>query len=129
MKTGINKDNIIKKGQNIKKNAQFWLDVTIVKDTDEYVPYKDGGLSRSAFATDYGRGKIIYDQPYAKYQFYGKAMKGKPRKATDVDLKYRDKPHRLAGKDWIGRAKSDHLKKWIDGLQKGLNTGDWTHGG
>ena len=71
--------------------------------------------------------------PYAKYQYYGKLMvssttgsawsKGKKKVLTDVDLKYSESKHPLAGAFWFKRMVADYKDKILKGAQQMTDRG------
>lgn len=85
--------------------AQVWLDKTILKDCEPYVPTDSGELIRSArVASKPGSGEIIYNTPYARTLYYGYKGKSKTRP--------------LATSLWFETAKAVHGEKWIKGVKK-----------
>lgn len=77
-----------------------------------------GALEKSGpLSTDIGSGEVIWNTPYARYQYYGKVMVGSPPKTvTDTDLKYHGGGMR--GKMWFERMKADHKNEIIEGAAK-----------
>ena len=84
--------------------VQKFFTNTCYKHMDRYVPYDDGNLRKNVSIED---DKIIYESPYARYQYYGKLMvmdngkgayysptygfwsdKCKKKYLTDIDLVY-----------------------------------------
>lgn len=60
--------------------VQIFVDNEIRKGMDPLVPLREGPLKNSALKSIAGTGKIIYDMPYAKQQFYqGRKVEGKAR--------------------------------------------------
>lgn len=95
--------------------AQKFLDSEIMRLADPYVPMRVGVLKKG-IGTVVGSGEIVYDTPYARYQYYGKVMVGyKSRSAwaradeykvlTNADITYSGAPQR--GKLWIPRMVAD----------------------
>lgn len=102
------------------KRAQMWLDNEVLKDCTPYVPRLTGMLEHSGIdGTKVGSGEIIWNSPYARYQYYGKVMIGKaPKTVTDISLKYSKQSHNNAGRLWFERAKAKNKSKWIRGVKK-----------
>jgi len=85
--------------------AQVWLDKTVLKDCEPYVPTDSGELIRSARAASKpGSGEIIYNTPYASALYYGYQGKSKTRP--------------LATRLWFEAAKEVHGGRWIKGVKK-----------
>lgn len=69
-----------------------------------YTPFQNGILSERN--VDIGDDYILYSSPYARYQWYGVVMEGKPKKTpTNIPLRYNQAPMR--GKEWTLRMWSD----------------------
>lgn len=104
-------------------NAQKWLDMTVMQDTEEFLPFRQGMLRNISKAhTIYGSGEIIYGGegvPYARYLYYGKVMVGKPPKhPIDKTLNYDKTAHPLAQAKWFEASKKENLPRWINGVKK-----------
>lgn len=98
--------------------AEVWLANEILKDTDPFVPMLTGSLSQRSHV----EGKsVVYPGPYARYLYYGKAMKGPkygPKYATDKDLVYTKSAHPNAQSHWFEASKAQNLPKWLRGVKK-----------
>lgn len=70
---------IKKLGLNQRGAAQVSIALEALRLCDPLVPFNSGVLKQSAWITD-GGGTIVWEQPYAKYQYYGMLM---------VDPKYK----------------------------------------
>jgi len=85
--------------------------------SEPYTPRLTGTLVRSGIlGTDIGSGKVQWIAPYARYQYYGKVMAGKPRKPTSKNLVYHGGGKR--GAFWFERMKEVSGKTIIDGAKK-----------
>ena len=52
--------------------AQCFVDSECIRYMDKYTPMRTGALIRSAtLGTKIGSGHIVYNSPYARYQYYG----------------------------------------------------------
>ena len=93
------------------------LDNQVITDSDPYVPLISGMLRGSAIrGTVLGEGEVVWDSPYARYQYYGKVMVGPPPKqVTDIPLQY-TQPN--TGAFWFEEAKSVNKAQWINGARK-----------
>lgn len=91
--------------------GQGVLDSAVLQYSDAYVPMRSGSLKqRAVVATAVGSGLIVYPGPYAKVNWYGKAMAGKaPKHVTTKDIVFhRGAPKR--GKMWVKRMWADRGK-------------------
>lgn len=89
----------------IDKNGrvQRFLTETVNKRITRYMPYRAGVLS-SKLKFVSSPTEITVLGPYARYQYYGKVMVGKPPKqVTDTDLVYDKTKHPNAGPFWDRR--------------------------
>ena len=59
------------KAKNAKKSAQMQLDQDVLKDSNYFIPKDDGILEGSALSASLiGKGKIIWNTPYARRLYY-----------------------------------------------------------
>ena len=111
---------------NIQR-AQMYLDEAIVRDCNQYVPFRSGRLRDSG--TDHtiiGSGEVQWKTPYAHYQHTGKdmigtvskrhwVMKGEPKMYNGKALQY----HTVGtGSFWFEKAKRVHGKQWVKNTKK-----------
>lgn len=83
-------------GKNIER-VQKKLDAQVLKDSNYYVPKREGFLERSG---DISRpGLVVWDMQYAKAMYN---FKGNPRKNVNPN----------ASTKWFERAKATKLKEW-----------------
>lgn len=85
-----------------------------------YTPARNLILSKSAvLGTKIGSGKIVYNSPYARYQYYGKLMvssitgsarakRGEKKILTNKDLQYSTSRHPQAQRLWFEVMKKQH---------------------
>ena len=85
-------------GQRISK-AQFLLDQQVAKDSNLYCPEDVGTLQDSVLPSANGKGELVWNEPYAKKQYY------------ELPDKSKDKNPRAVMK-WFEAAKSVFLKRW-----------------
>lgn len=82
---------------------QQFIDSTILKGVEPYVPMKIGTTTKSGILQSrIGHGQLIWRTPYVRYIWFGKSKTGK-------DLRYNKRRHPLAGKMWAERYKADHI--------------------
>ena len=100
-------DTLKEKLSSRRNKAQEVLDSAVMKDTDPFVPMRQGTLASSVLrATKEGSGEVVYDTPYARHMYYGVHYKtGKP-------FKYSTLKHPLACKEWVNASKAVNMEKW-----------------
>lgn len=103
------------------KRAQRRLTNAVIQDSTKYVPHRGGKLRASVHnATVLESGIIIYNTPYAHYQWKGKDMigmeterhwarKNETKKYNGKMLVYREPG---TTKEWTKEAERDNLQKW-----------------
>jgi len=80
--------------------VQKAVTMEINKRITEYMPYRTGMLATKSKSV-VGTTQIIVQSPYALYQYFGVAMKGRPPKvATDKPLIYDQNHNPKAGPYW-----------------------------
>lgn len=120
VKVNIPTAKILKsRGLGSDTGARKFLASEVKRLCDPYVPMQQGLLKNTA--TIAGDGSfIVYTQPYAHYQYYGKVMAGRaPKHYTGDDLTYHGAPMR--GPQWDKRMladKSKDLERSIDAYIK-----------
>ena len=95
--------------------ARYAMANQMMGDMDQFVPYKNGYLSRSAHINANG-SEITYTTPYARAQFYG-VVNGSPVH------NYTRTPHPQASKRWDLRAKALYAQSWAKVAKKSLMEG------
>lgn len=109
------------RGLGSSKKAQKYLCTEIRRLSDPYVPMQQGDLKNRRKMLADGKG-IVYTQPYAHYQYYGKAMGGRPPKNyTGNDLTYNGAPMR--GPRWTERMLADKRKEIENNLEVFIKRG------
>ena len=89
------------------EKAQQWLDNEVIKDTDKYVPMKQGILKSSVIrSTVIGSGEVIYSTPYARRLYYG------------VSFNFDKRKHPQAQAYWFEASKAVNKNKWIRVVKK-----------
>lgn len=88
---------------------------------DPYVPMQQGDLKKRATIAADG-SQLVYTQPYAHYQYYGKVMAGRaPKKYTGDDLTYHGAPMR--GPRWVERMLADKRKDLEQSIEAYIKRG------
>lgn len=113
--------SLANRGLEAQGRAQKFLDNEVLKTSEPYIPMDTGALKQSGInGTVVGSGKLVYNSPYARYQYYGKLMVGKaPKTLTNTPLNYHSGDSKR-GAFWFERAKADHLEKWIRGTAQAV---------
>lgn len=109
VKIDINTAKILKvRGLGGSKDAQKYLASEVKRLCDPYVPMQQGLLKNNATIAGDG-SSIVYNQPYAHYQYYGEVMAGRaPKQYTGKKLTYHGAPMR--GAQWEKRMLADKSK-------------------
>lgn len=123
-------------GIDIKRltdKARFMLESQIMNDMKPYMPIRTGSLiqrTSAETASMHGSGLIsAAAPPYGRFQYFGKVMvdpetgspwarKGAKKVLTDRPLRYSNP---AATPEWFETAKKNHLKEWIDLVNKAVN--------
>lgn len=107
-----------KYGLGEDKAAQRFLAEDVERKCRPYVPRQSGILEETARVTE---DCIIYQGPYAHYQYMGEVRAGRaPKHLTGQPLTYQGAPMR--GKQWDKRMMADHgkeVEKDLEGYLKG----------
>lgn len=90
----------------------------IVKDTEDYIPYKTGKLTESV-GIDTEEGVISYDTSYAGYAFYP-TYQGKPKVYNQsVHSKAQGYPYRASEEDNLAKWTELFKEKLVEGMNNG----------
>lgn len=112
--------------------AKKLLKNEIVKDTEKFVPMQEGYLKNSAVESIASKDDyIIYNEPYAKFLYYGYVMvgkithspwarKGETKIKTGKKLNY-GKVHPLACAFWFEQSKKLYFNNWLKIVKKVYN--------
>lgn len=89
--------------------VQRYIDSTVLRLSDPYVPYLSGQLKLSGIrGTVIGKGEVVYNSPYARRQYYNNRGSGKEGTSRGG----------LRGRYWFERMKADRLDEILDGAAK-----------
>lgn len=120
--------------------VQKVIDQSVIDFCQPYVPASpDRTLEFSAqTATEIGSGQVIWDTPYAHYQYtgivYGPNIPiiqdgilmgffsppGRPKVPTDRELTYDTSQNPMAGPRWFERMKADRLNDILDAAKAAM---------
>lgn len=122
--------------------AQMMLDQAVIDycTNGNYVPASpDRTLEFSAnVSTDVGSGYVIWNTPYARYQYYGLVMTDEAGRTwvgpgeqkpiiTDRPLVYDTAQNPNAGAFWVERMKADHMDDLTNAVRYAIE-GRWNRG-
>lgn len=96
----LNTDELKKRLEAKIDKAQAVLDAQVLKDSNYYIPKRDGDLERSSLSSPIGKGLLIWDAEYARKLYYGEDMNF----SKDVNPNARAK--------WFEAAKAVRMKEW-----------------
>lgn len=127
----LDDSGIAEKVERIATKVENTVAIQVKKDTEPYVPYAEGSLSKR---TRVDGGKIIYPGPYARFLYYGKlmvspttgsawALKGEKKILTDKNLRYNTAAHKFAQSHWFEASMAENLEKWLKVAQKAVDNG------
>lgn len=109
----------------IDKNGrvQRFLTETVNRRITRYMPFRTGVLAtKLKFVSS--PTEITVNGPYARYQYYGKVMVGKPPKqVTDTDLVYDKTKHPSAGPFWDRRLMAAERDAIVQDVQERIKRG------
>ena len=113
--------------------VQRAIDEAVIRECTPYVPASpDRTLEFSAqLSTEIGSGEVIWNTPYAHYQYMGivygpnfqvmikgslewRSYAGRPKHPTDRELTYDKSQNPMAGPRWFERMKADRLNDILD---------------
>lgn len=112
--TGLG-EKLLQKVRENDKEAKEKVLKQIVKDTDEYVPYKTGKLSSNVEVKPIS-SEIVYKEEYASFAFEPVSRSGKPKK-------YSVERHSNAQGYPLQAAEKENSDKWAELYAKELLNG------
>lgn len=132
------KEFIKRCGTGVGGHVQAAVDAAVIRESFPYVPFDEGILAGSAnTATKIGSGEVVYDQPYARYLWYGEVYgpnipivengevvgyRSPPEKyPTGREIEYNTDRNHLAGSHWCERAMADHKDDVLEEAQNAAN--------
>lgn len=100
---------------NKMQKVQKYVDSEVLRLSDPYVPFDTGKLKQSGtLGTVIGSGEVVYNCPYARWNYYNNAGRGKQGITKLSQHNYKC----LRGKLWFERMKADHLDEIRRGIAK-----------
>ena len=135
-------DLLVQYGLEIGGRVQRFIDQKVIDGCQPYVPASpDRTLEFSAqVSTEIGSGKVIWNTPYAHYQYMGIVYgpnipildqetgvlmgffspPGRPKHPTDKRLTYDTSQNPMAGSHWFERMKADRLNDILDAAKAAM---------
>lgn len=117
--------------------VQRFIDQKVIDSCTPYVPASPHRtLEFSAqVSTEIGSGLVVWNTPYARYQYYGFVMTDEAGRTwvgpgetkpviTDRPLTYDTSQNPMAGPHWFERAKADNLTEWLDEARRVMIQGE-----
>lgn len=102
------------RGLGSSNGARKHLASTVKSFCESYVPFNQGELMKAVISSD--GSELVYNQPYAHYQYYGQAMAGRaPKSYTGADLTYNGAPMR--GAQWDKRMLADRKQDLVKSVE------------
>ena len=137
-------DLLVEYGLEKGGRVQRFIDQKVIDGCQPYVPASpDRTLEFSAqVSTEIGSGQVIWNTPYAHYQYMGIVYgpnipiiqdgvlmgyfspPGRPKYPTDRNLTYDTSQNPMAGSHWFERAKADNLNEWLDEARRVMLNGE-----
>ena len=108
-------------------SVQKFVDSEVIRLMVPYTPMLNGILMKNAvLGTKIGSGRVYYNSPYARFQYYGKVMvssvtgssfarKGESKVLTNKDLVYNKSKHPKAQRLWFEAMKADKKEQILRG--------------
>lgn len=115
--------------------VQKAIDKAVIDYNKDYVPWQEGILAVSPeTASDIGSGEVVYDTPYAHFQYEDKVMEDPETHSAwarkNVKKQYREpeqimkhKGGSLRGGHWNDRMKIDHIDDIVKTAQAIIDLG------
>ena len=136
-------DLLARLGLDDHGRVQQVIDQKVIDYCQPYVPASpDRTLEFSAQAsTDVGSGEVVWNTPYAHYQYMGIVYgpnipilqdgilmgwfspPGRPKHPTDRELTYDTAQNPMAGSYWFERMKADRLNDILDEARRAVTNG------
>ena len=111
----------------------------VIRECRPYVPASPNRALEGSVISDVDHGQVIWNTPYAHYQYMGIVYgpnipviqdgilmgwfspPGRPKQPTDRELTYDTSQNKLAGSYWFERMKADRLNDILDEARKAIN--------
>lgn len=117
--------------------VQQFIDQKVIDGCTPYVPASPNRTLEftAQVSTEIGSGLVVWNTPYARYQYYGFVMTDEAGRTwvgpgetkpviTDRPLIYDTSQNTMAGPHWFERAKADNLTEWLDEARRVMIQGE-----
>lgn len=124
------RQTFLEDANNRFSSAQKFVDSECIRLMIPYTPMRNGIMMKSpVLGTKIGSGNIVYQSPYARYQYYGKMMvsritgspwarQGESKILTEKDLTYDIARHPKAQRMWFEAMKADKKEQILRGTAR-----------
>lgn len=124
------RQTFLEDANNRFSSAQKFVDSECIRLMIPYTPMRNGIMMKSpVLGTKIGSGNIVYQSPYARYQYYGKMMvsritgspwarQGESKILTEKDLTYDTARHPKAQRMWFEAMKADKKEQILRGTAR-----------
>ena len=131
-------DILVRFGLERGGRVQQIIDQRVIDYRRRYIPASPNRILENSAqpSTEIGSGEVIYNTPYARYQYYGHVMtdeagrtwvgpgERKPIIHEDWPLQYDTAQNDLAGSYWFERMKADRLNDILEEARRAVTQGE-----
>lgn len=131
-------DILVRFGLERGGRVQQIIDQRVIDYSRRYIPASPNRVLENSAqpSTEIGSGEVIYNTPYARYQYYGHVMtdeagrtwvgpgETKPIVHEDWPLQYDTAQNDLAGAYWFERMKADRLNDILEEARRAVTQGE-----
>lgn len=121
-------------GLNNGGRIQHVINSAVIRECQPYVPASPHRTLEFSVISDVDNGQVIWNTPYARYQYYGVVMTDelgrtwvgpgeKKPIVTDRPLNYDTSQNPMAGSYWFERMKADHFNDILEEAEKAMTGG------
>lgn len=128
-------------GLNKGGRIQHVINEAVIRECRPYVPASPNRVLENSAQSDVENGQVIWNTPYAHYQYMGIVYgpnipiiqdgilmgwfspPGRPKSPTDRELTYDTSQNPMAGSYWFERMKADHLNDILEEAEKAMTGG------
>lgn len=118
--------------------VQRAINDAVIRECRPYVPASPDRTLENSVLSDVDKGQVIWNTPYAHYQYTGEVYgpnipiiqdgilmgffspPGRPKAPTGRELTYDTSQNPLAGPRWFERMKADHLSDILEEARKAM---------
>ncbi|MFC0271126.1 minor capsid protein [Metabacillus herbersteinensis] len=105
VKVELKMQSVLKKAKDAKEAAQAMLDFQVLKDSNNYIPFRENYLAKSGiFHSLIGQGHIEWNTPYARRLYYNPQYNFSKDKNPNAQGLWFEAAKALHGKEWAETA-------------------------